>query len=228
MGAFVKIIREPGEITVKYLSVMQAAVITEGVDEYEKDRNSTGASDTLQNMSCRPRTTVKSSRMPLSEIPDAMLCGFLSINLIDYIPENLTKWLKGDETPPRKQQVGILHAILELGSSRSLETYLSFMEGRNDHSEKLLDILSEPPPLALKMPPVGLRTAYKRRAKKAPDLRTALYFITHTTHKAYLRNKTPFINPVFTKYAVQGNEEFCVSLDYKDLILHFRGKEKKK
>jgi hypothetical protein len=102
------------------------------------------------------------------------------------------------------------------------------MEGRNDHSEKLLDILSEPPPLALKMPPVGLRTAYKRRAKKAPDLRTALYFITHTTHKAYIRNKTPFINPVFTKYAVQGNEEFYVSLDYKDLILHFRGKEKKK
>ncbi|KPJ74502.1 MAG: hypothetical protein AMJ54_16985 [Deltaproteobacteria bacterium SG8_13] len=101
----------------------------------EGSANTISCSSFIQNMSCRPRTTVRSAGLTLSKIPERLKGENFIIDFRDFVPVSLTRY--AEHNPG--MSVPIFNALLTFGRNRRhLSVYERFIKSGADHEQSLM------------------------------------------------------------------------------------------
>jgi hypothetical protein len=149
----------------------------------------------IQNMSCRPRTQVRSERLTLSKVPDRLK----GEKIIVYPGWNIPACLKSYAGANPDMCVAIFNALLALGRRRSLKSYKHFIESQPAHEQSLMKWVLRVPEEIAKLPGVGF---IKRpgtcdglnRALTIQSLHATLFITARSNRSVYIRNKSPLLS----------------------------------
>ena len=166
----------------------------------EGPANTVGCSSFIQNMSCRPRTTVRSVRLTLAKVPEGLKGEQLIIEPAMYIPGCLKSY--AERNP--EMSVPLFNALLALGSHRlRSRAYEQFIGGRTAHEQSLMKWVLRIPEEIAGLPGVGF---IKRsgtcdgleRAITIKSLHAALFIMARSNRAVYIRDKSPLLSLIST------------------------------
>jgi hypothetical protein len=170
----------------------------------ERPGRQPGASGTLQNMSCRPRTTVRSGGLAPSSLSPRLQGKRVLVSLEGHIPECMKTYAK------RHPQMGVplLNALLTLGGGHPPETYKKFIKGHKGHEEGLMNRLKPVPREVARLGRVGhIRpmSPGETRSGAVPvaELRAALFMMARSNRSVYIRDKTLLLSLVSVSRSIQ-------------------------
>jgi hypothetical protein len=149
----------------------------------------------LQNMSCRPRTTVHSRGLTAAKLPARLQGEKIVIDPGWNIPGCLRTY--AGENP--EMGVPIFDAVLTLGNRCHSKTYMHFIKSRADHEQSLMKWVSHPPAEVAALPGVGFikRTGTVDDLTKVIielSLHACLFIMARSNSSVYIRNKSPLLS----------------------------------
>jgi len=149
----------------------------------------------IQNMSCRPHTTVNSKGLTLSKVPARLRGEKIIVDPGMKIPACLKSY--AGEKP--EMSVPIFNALLTLGNRRSHKTYRHFIESQPAHEQSLVKWILRVPKEIAKLSGVG----FIKRPGTCDSLDTALtiqslhatlFIMARSNRSVYIRNKSPLLS----------------------------------
>lgn len=191
-----------------------------------RETTHTNHSNQLNNMSCRPRTQVNSEKLPSKMLPETFKGLEVTIDLPSFIPKNLQKWVK-ENFYGKSVQTSALNALMNMGRNRQIRTYKRFIESTDKHEQEILNRLTHKTKLIENLPDVGVIIDRKSPKKNNAelDLQSALYFVSHSSGRIYLKNKSPLLSSIFHLYEDdEGGDSYFFK---KTVTIKFLGGSKK-
>jgi hypothetical protein len=176
--------------------------IKEKADSVPRDEglsNATACSSFIQNMSCRPRTTVRSKGLTNSKVPAWLKGEKIVVEPRMNIPACLKHYAR--ENP--EMSIPIFSALMTLGHRRTLKTYRHFIDSRPGHEQSLMKWVSRVPDEITGLPAVGF---IKRpgtsdgihQARLIKSLHATLFIMARANRSVYIRNKSPLLSLITT------------------------------
>lgn len=159
----------------------------------------------IQNMSCRPRTTVRSARLTLSKVPDGLKGEKIIIEPAMYIPACLKFY--AEQNP--EMSVPIFNALLALGRyRRHFKTYEHFIRSQAAPEQSMMKWVLRVPEEIAGLPGVGF---IKRpgtcdglnQAVTIKSLHATLFIMARSNRAVYIRNKSPLLSLISTERRLQ-------------------------
>ena len=166
----------------------------------EGSANAISCSSFIQNMSCRPRTTVRSAGLTLSKIPEGLKGENFIIDFRDFVPVSLTRY--AEQNPG--MSVPIFNALLTFGlNRRHLSVYERFIRSGAAHEQSLMKWVLRMPEEIAGLPGVGF---IKRsgtcdgleQAITIKSLHAALFIMARSNRAVYIRDKSPLLSLIST------------------------------
>jgi hypothetical protein len=160
----------------------------------------------IQNMSCRPRTTVRSARLTPSKVPEGLKGDKIIIDPARYL---LSASLKSYAERNPGMSVPIFNALLTLGLyRRHSRTYERFIRSRAAHKQSLMRWVLRVPEEIAGFPGVGF---IKRpgtcdgldQAATIKSLHATLFIMARANRAVYIRDKSPLLSLISTGRRLQ-------------------------
>ena len=150
--------------------------------------------DQLDNMSCRPRTTVNSDPIPSLLRPDRISGKEVSFAL----EREACHWHYMLKKTPGFTDQKIFHALYVLGTDKNKGDYEDFINRTKRPGEKLLELLKDPPEMLKWVPDIGVVVPEHKNADShlIENVRQAMYFLSHTNDNLFIRNKSPIMSGI--------------------------------
>ena len=162
----------------------------------EGSANTISCSSFIQNMSCRPRTTVRSAGLTLSKISEGLKGENFIIDFRDFVPVSLTRY--AEHNPG--MSVPIFNALLTFGRNRRhLSTYERFIKSGAAHEQSLMKWVLRAPEEVAGLPGVGFIRRqdvceYRGGARTIKSLHAALFIMARANRAVYIRDKSPLLS----------------------------------
>jgi len=165
-------------------------------------------SDSIQNMSCRPRTTVHSEGLDHTELPERLKGKSILINPWEYIPNCLKRY--AGENP--EMSVPVFNAILTLGNTRYFTTYDRFIKNKPGHEQSIMNWVSRMPENISQLPRVGhirriesndFEVDLRKKSTLSSDLHSVLYIMARSNRYVYIRDKSPLLSLISVNRKIQ-------------------------
>jgi|TARA_B100000315_G_C14535425_1_gene568226 hypothetical protein len=150
------------------------------------------SSNLIQNMSCRPRTTVNSRGMDKKILPSNLTGTVTNISLNNF--HNDPRIIK-DEDP-----VPLIYAMIQLGVDKEYLDYREFIKGCEDSHKKLLILIEKPSREVIKygLPSIGLAYQFTDKSwrdfGKKPSILTAVFIMARCGDSVFIRDKNPLLS----------------------------------
>ena len=158
--------------------------------------NTISCSSFIRNMSCRPRTTVRSAGLTLSKIPEGLKGEKIIIELAGFVPVSLKRY--AEHNPG--MSVPVFNALLTLGRNRRhLSTYERFIKSGAAHEQSLMKWVLRAPEEVAGLPGVGFIRRqdvceYLDQAGTIKSLHAALFIMARANRAVYIRDKSPLLS----------------------------------
>ncbi|MEJ2727361.1 MAG: hypothetical protein P8185_02430 [Deltaproteobacteria bacterium] len=171
------------------------------VKQNEGPADSIMCSSFIQNMSCRPRTTVHSKGLTLSKIPEGLKGENFIIDFRDFVPVSLTRYAQHNPG----MSVPIFNALLTFGTyHRHLSKYERFMRSGAAHEQSLMKWVLRAPEEVAGLPGVGFIRRqdvceYRGGARTIKSLHAALFIMARANRAVYIRDKSPLLSLISIK-----------------------------
>jgi hypothetical protein len=162
----------------------------------EGSANTIRCSSFIQNMSCRPRTTVRSAGLTLSKISEGLKGENFIIDFRDFVPVSLTRY--AGHNPG--MSVPIFNALLTFGGyHRHLSEYERFIKSGTTHEQSLMKWVLRAPEEVADLPGVGFIRRqdvceYRGGARTIKSLHAALFIMARANRAVYIRDKSPLLS----------------------------------
>lgn len=165
-------------------------------------------SDSIQNMSCRPITTVHSEGLDHTELPERLKGKSILINPWEYIPNCLKRYAR--ENP--EMSVPVFNAILTLGNTRYFKTYDRFIKNKPGHEQSIMNWVSRMPENISQLPRVGhirgiesndFKVDLRKKSTLSSDLHSVLYIMARSNRYVYIRGKSPLLSLISVNRKIQ-------------------------
>jgi hypothetical protein len=149
----------------------------------------------IQNMSCRPRTTVYSKGLTPSKVPHRLKGEKIFIDPGAHIPDCMKNYARKNPD----MCVPVYNALLALGNRRSREAYMRFIDSQTDHEKSLMKQVARVPEEIAQLPGVGFikkpgTCDGLNSALAVRSLRAALFVMARSNRFVYIRNKSPLLS----------------------------------
>ena len=170
----------------------------------EGPADSVMCSSFIQNMSCRPRTTVRSKGLTCSKVP-ARLRGERILVDVEWMIPACLKYYTGENLD---MCVPIFNALLTLGDRRSLKAYRHFIDCQPAHEQSLTIWMMSVPEEISKLPGVGFikrpgTSGGSNRILAISSLHAALYIMARSNRSVYIRKKSPLLSLIAVERKIQ-------------------------
>jgi hypothetical protein len=162
----------------------------------EGSANTISCSSFIQNMSCRPRTTVRSAGLTLSKISEGLKGENFIIDFRDFVPVGLTRY--AEQNPG--MSVPIFNALLTFGTYHGhLSKYERFIRSGAAHEQSLMKWVLRAPEEVAGLPGVGFIRrqdvcGYRDQSRRIKSLHAALFIMARANRAVYIRDKSPLLS----------------------------------
>ena len=165
-------------------------------------------SDSIQNMSCRPITTVHSEGLDHTELPERLKGKSILINPWEYIPNCLKRYARGNP----EMSVPVFNAILTLGNTRYFTTYDRFIKNKPGHEQSIMNWVSRMPENISQLPRVGhirgiesndFKVDFRKKSTLSSNLHSVLYIMARSNRYVYIRDKSPLLSLISVNRKIQ-------------------------
>ena len=166
------------------------------VKQNEGSADSIMCSSFIQNMSCRPRTTVRSAGLTLSKISEGLKGENFIIDFRDFVPVGLTRY--AEQNPG--MSVPIFNALLTFGTYHGhLSKYERFIRSGAAHEQSLMKWVLRAPEEVAGLPGVGFIRrqdvcGYRDQSRRIKSLHAALFIMARANRAVYIRDKSPLLS----------------------------------
>lgn len=162
----------------------------------EGSANTISCASFIQNMSCRPRTTVRSAGLTLSKIPEGLKGEKIIIEIRGFVHPGLKRY--AEHNPG--MSVPIFNALLTLGGHGChLSEYEHFIRSGGPHEQSLMKWVLRAPEEVTDLPGVGFIRRqdvceYLDQAGTIKSLHAALFIMARANRAVYIRDKSPLLS----------------------------------
>ncbi len=184
---------------------MRPGEIAGSAPQNEGTANTIGCSSFIQNMSCRPRTQVRSARLTLSKVPEGLKGEKIIIEPARHIPACLKSYAERNPA----MSVPIFNALLVLGIYRRHSgTYEKFIRSRAAHEQSLMNWVLRVPEEIAGLPGVGFIKRSGTYEGPEPtaginSLHANLFIMARANRAVYIRDKSPLLSLISTERRLQ-------------------------